>query len=315
VSPEPRISIVVPAYNSERLLPITLDSIVTQTFESWELIVVDDGSTDGTAAVVERYAASDPRIKYVSKANGGVAAARNHGFDLTNAATEYIGFLDHDDVWEPDALALLTAALDSHPDAVAAHGVARCIDEDGRDIGDGNQQAWMRARRSWHDGKLEPLRPDEPTSFAALAVDNWVITPGTMLVRRNALERIGGFDGRTTPADDWDLNLRLSRLGDLVFVDHVVLAWRRFHGVLSQTSANWRRAYFRVRDKVVADPANSPAQAHVARMMYRRVNRETWREAWSEVRRMHLADAMRRTSRALEGEMRYVRAVIAMARR
>jgi glycosyltransferase involved in cell wall biosynthesis len=315
VSAESRVSIVVPAYNSERFLPTTLDSIVAQTFASWELVVVDDGSTDGTATVVERYAASDARVRYVAKANGGVAAARNHGFELTDSGTEYVGFLDHDDVWEPDALARLTAALEAHPAAVAAHGLARCIDEEGRHVGDDNQQAWMRARSEWRDGGLRPLRPDEPTSFAALAVDNWVITPGTMLIRRTALERVGGFDQRTTPADDWDLNLRLSRLGDLVFVDHVVLSWRRFQGVLSQTSANWRRAYFRVRDKVLADTANSPAQARVARMTYRGVNRGSWREAWLELRELHLAGAARRAARALEGQARYLRTVIATARR
>jgi glycosyltransferase involved in cell wall biosynthesis len=315
VKPGPRVSIIVPAYNSERFLPITLDSIVAQTFAEWELIVVDDGSTDGTQAVVERYAASDRRVRYVVKANGGVAAARNHGFGLTDAATEYVGFLDHDDLWEPDALARLTAALQADPAAVAAHGLARCIDEAGRHVGNDNQQAWMRARNEMRDGQLKPLRPEDPTTFAALAVDNWVITPGTMLIRRNALQRVGGFDPRTTPADDWDLNLRLSRLGDLVFVDHVVLSWRRFQGVLSETSANWRRAYFRVRDKAIADPANSPAQARIARMAYRQVNRGSWREAWSELRRWHFTDAARRAARALSGNARYLRGVVTTARR
>jgi glycosyltransferase involved in cell wall biosynthesis len=309
VSVPPRVSIVVPAYNSERFLPITLDGVVAQTFAPWELIVVDDGSTDGTAAIVERYVASDPRVRCVAKANGGVAAARNHGFELTDPTTEYVGFLDHDDVWEPDALDRLTAALEAHPTAVAAHGLARCIDEAGRDVGDGNQESFMRARTEWCDGDLRPLRPDEPTTFAALAVDNWVITPGAMLIRRSALERVGGFDPRTTPADDWDLNLRLSRLGDLVFVDHVVLSWRRFQGVLSLTSTNWRRAYFRVRDKVLADPANSPAQRRVARATYRDVNRRSWRDARSELHRLQLSGAARRGARALIGELHYLRGV------
>jgi glycosyltransferase involved in cell wall biosynthesis len=309
------VSIVVPAYNREKFLAATVDSVLGQTLTAWELVVVDDGSTDGTAQVAQRYAERDARISFITTANGGVATARNRGFERTDPRSEYVGFLDSDDIWEPDTLARLSGVLDARPSAVAAHGLARCIDDEGRRHPNDKQEAWMRARKEWRDGQLRSLEADEPTSFEALAVENWVVTPGTMLIRRDAMQRVGPLDPRTAPADDWELGLRLSRIGEIAFVDHVVLSWRRHQTTLSETSANWRRAYFRVRDKLLADPANSPAQSRVARVTYRNVNRGSWREAWAELRRRNLSGAARRVARAVEGQARYLRAVIASARR
>ena len=85
----------------------------------------------------------------------------------------------------------------------------------------------MGEREAIRDGRLVPLSIDEPTTFAALTYQNWVVTPGTQLIRREVIERVGGFDAATTPADDWDMALRVSRAGDIGCVRRPLLLWRR----------------------------------------------------------------------------------------
>ena len=98
----PKVSIIVPIYNVKPYLKECLDSILVQTFSDFELILVDDGSTDGSERLADSYALSDPRVKVVYKENGGLSSARNAGLDL--ACGEYIYFVDSDDYIEPDTL-------------------------------------------------------------------------------------------------------------------------------------------------------------------------------------------------------------------
>ena len=132
----PKISVIVPTYNRTRFLPISIKSILAQTFEDYEIIIVDDGSTDDTSTVVRSF--SDSRIKYIRQSNAGQAAARNTG--LSHAAGEYIGFLDDDDLYVPSALQVLSTCLDKHPDIGMVSGGWFAIDEHGVRI---------RERRPW----------------------------------------------------------------------------------------------------------------------------------------------------------------------
>ncbi|MBR2487681.1 MAG: glycosyltransferase family 2 protein, partial [Kiritimatiellae bacterium] len=102
------ISVVIPVYNAERFIRFALDSVVHQTYSDWECICVDDGSTDGSGAVLDEYAAKDARFRVVHKANGGEGSARNAGLDL--ATGELVAFLDADDAWHPESLRLFSAA-------------------------------------------------------------------------------------------------------------------------------------------------------------------------------------------------------------
>src|SRR5215467_14924975 len=119
----PRISIVIPTYNSEDYLAQTLDSVLVQTCSDWELVIYDDGSRDGTVAVADCYSAYDRRIRVLQGRNGGVAAARNQGFAATNPVSEFVIFFDHDDLWEPDTLETLSGILCRHPEYISAHSV------------------------------------------------------------------------------------------------------------------------------------------------------------------------------------------------
>ncbi len=101
------ISIILPVYNAGRFLDATLQMALAQTCADWELIAVDDGSTDETPILLQAFARQDRRIRVVTQANGGCASARNTGVNHIAANAEYVIFLDHDDLWEPDALETL----------------------------------------------------------------------------------------------------------------------------------------------------------------------------------------------------------------
>jgi glycosyltransferase involved in cell wall biosynthesis len=309
----PRVSIVVPAYNRERYLAATLDSVLAQSLPSWELVVFDDGSTDGTVDVAERYAAADQRIRVQRGPNGGVASARNRGFAATDRRTEFVIFLDSDDRWEPDTLAGLVGALDAHPDRVSAYGLARCMDGEGRPIPGDDLEATMRERLEFRDGRLEPLAADRPLTFASLAYHNWVITPGIHLVRRAVAERVGEFDPTVDPGDDWDMAIRISRFGDIHFLEQVVLHWRRHGDTLTMGSPHWRRAYFGVRRKMFVDPSNTPEQIRLARAGYRHVAREALRAARAAVAHRRFTDAARDLARSAQAGVEYARAATASA--
>src|SRR4051794_13197703 len=113
---EPTVSVVVPTYNQPRLLSETLDGVLAQTFADFEVVVVDDGSTDDTPAVLARYAGRDGRVRVVRQPNAGIGAARNRGLD--EARGRYVAPLDHDDLWMPGKLAAQVAFMQAHPACV-----------------------------------------------------------------------------------------------------------------------------------------------------------------------------------------------------
>lgn len=115
----PLVSIIIPAYNRARFLPETLDSVLVQSISDVECIVVDDGSTDGTKDIVERFCARDPRVRYLRQENRGPSAARNYG--LTEARGRFIQFLDSDDIIVADKLAKQVKQLDSTKDLALSY--------------------------------------------------------------------------------------------------------------------------------------------------------------------------------------------------
>lgn len=260
----PRVSIVMPMYNSATFLESTVASVSAQTFTNWELVLYDDGSTDRTAEISRELAESDPRIKTATGRHLGVAVARNDGLRHTDPESEFIVFLDSDDTWTADALTILVDALVANPQAPAAHALAQGTDMDGRAFDGDDLQQYIRARRRWENGALVELEDPSVTPFEATIVQNWVVTPGTSIIRRSALAQVGELDPATSPADDWDLNVRLSRLGAMVFVDKVVLNWRRHPYSLANTSKRWRLACFEVRKRSIKDPTNTPQQRRIA---------------------------------------------------
>lgn len=258
----PHISIVIPAFNAETYFASTLDSVRAQTLTAWELIIVDDGSSDKTAEIAEQYAARDPRIRLVSQKSAGVSAARNFGASLIHPDADFLIFLDADDVWEPQALALLSEALAAHIEAPAAYGLARYIGKNGQPIKPGVCESHQQFRLGLENGRVIVWPPERPTTFAVEAVMERVMTCGTVLMRRAAFSAAGQFDPGLRMWEDWDFWLRLSRLGGLIFTDTLVLGYRQHDTNVSGQrdlleSGEWRVRH-RLLEAVKDDPIHLP---------------------------------------------------------
>jgi len=202
------VSIVLPTFNRLRYLPEAIASVQAQTFSDWELLVVDDGSTDGTAEYVR--ALGDPRIHLILEPHrGNVAAARNRG--LLAARALWVGFLDSDDRWLPEKLAMQLAAVGRQEWCYSAY---RMIDEEGRETRQRVGGPW----RPYSGSVIRPL----VTTDASIALP-------TVLVRRELADRLR-FDERLPFAEDYDFLLRLADQADAVVVDHVVAEFREHPG-------------------------------------------------------------------------------------
>ena len=169
------VGVVVPMHNAERTVAATLASICAQTHAALDIVVVDDASTDGSAAIVDDWARRDPRVRMVRQSGVGVAAARNAGAAATGAA--WLAFIDADDVWAPCKIASQLSALRAGgPDAGLAYCWFASIDFSGRVVSFGPQ----------------PLH--EGSALRALCHANWIGNGSALLLRRAAFERAGGYD-------------------------------------------------------------------------------------------------------------------------
>jgi glycosyltransferase involved in cell wall biosynthesis len=282
------ISIIVPAYNAEPFLGATLDSVLAQSHREWECIVVDDGSTDETLAVAERYAAADGRIRVLHHDNAGVSAARNVGFRASNTAADYCTFMDSDDVWLPGALETLLDRAQSDPAALGAHGLAEFIDEFGQPLRPGEYSERGRRRIRLVGHRLVEIPPSSPTDFSVLILGTSVFPPGLILVRRDAYLSAGRFDETLTAGEEWDMLVRLTRRGHLAFLPEVVIFYRR-HGHNLGASSDAPAQTYRAFCQGFHSPLNSAEQQDLARRGWRATQRRRLREAWSEAR----ADGLR----------------------
>jgi glycosyltransferase involved in cell wall biosynthesis len=279
------ISIIIPTYNGVRFLGATLESVRAQTFQQWELVIVDDASTDATLELAQHYVEQDARIRLVRAKNGNVAASRNTGFDAASANAEYILFLDHDDLLEPDALASLRSALQLNPNAVAAHGLARFIDAQGQMFRAGEAESWTREREAIAGSRLIPCTTDMPTTFASLVFSNCLFTPGQTLIRRSALEAIGPLDPETAPCDDYDLWLRLCASGEMAYCDRVVLGFRKHDNNQSRKIALMKQKDRLVRRKLFAMPGLTVEQRRLTHAGWRLWHRHMATLAYWEARK------------------------------
>jgi glycosyltransferase involved in cell wall biosynthesis len=261
-------------------------SVLAQTVRDWELVIVDDGSTDGTADVAAALTAIDSRISVVSQANSGIARARNRGLAAISKSSRFVALLDHDDFWMPNTLEVLRDALLRWPAASAAHGVAASIDESGRPLKEKIGEPGLPGNRFWVvNGRVEPWPVDRPTVFAVLAYEDCIVGMGSALIRRSALDRIGDFDWRAEPADDYDFWVRLSRVGEIPFLNAVVLV-ARLHGSnrsLGPAPPRGQGSGY-VRHKLIVSPENTREQRRLAIQGFRAHERMLLEQRWTNFR-------------------------------
>ncbi|MGH2351068.1 MAG: glycosyltransferase family 2 protein [Chloroflexota bacterium] len=200
----------IPAYNRSVYLRQAIESVLAQTYRDFELLVVDDCSTDDTAAVATTAAAHDPRVRYVRNPhNLGMVGNWNRCLDL--ARGEYVGILHHDDAYLPTMLEATVGVLDAHP-AGFAYGVAEEVDDAGRPVG---------LRRSRAGNAVLP----PAAAFAHLLAFNSVPFP-TTLVRAEAYATLGRFDETIGFAVDWDMWLRLTSRYPVAYIDRALARYR-----------------------------------------------------------------------------------------
>jgi glycosyltransferase involved in cell wall biosynthesis len=271
----PVVTVVTPVYNGAAHLEPTLRSVREQTLGDVLHVVVDDGSTDATPEIVASAAAADPRLRVVRQANQGLSTARNNGLAHVPPGSEFVMFLDDDDVLRPAALEQLTGALRADPACVAAHGAVAAIDGAGRPVPLVRGEAATRRRvvrpeRVWTSRRdVRELASWEPSDFAALAYVLFVYTVGQVLIRPAPLAAVGAFDPRLRVAQDYDLWLRLATLGPLRSVSDVVLDYRQGEVSLSADQTTTRREDLHARFKAITDRRAPAATRRAARDNHR----------------------------------------------
>jgi GT2 family glycosyltransferase len=201
-----RVDVLIPAYNAAETIESAIESIRRQTLSDIRIHIVNDGSTDGTAACLAEMAAADPRIVVHTKTNGGIVDALNHG--LQYCAAEFVARHDADDLADPTRLAVQCAYLKSHPGVVAVGAAVRHIGPDGASLGT--------------VGRLPP--PELADSWVLPAREPYLIHP-FLTVRREALIAIGGYR-HVHHAEDSDLYWRLRDLGGLHNLPDILGSYR-----------------------------------------------------------------------------------------
>ncbi len=190
----PKISIIIPSYDRAQFIPATLDSILAQDYHDYEIIFVDDGSTDNTASILEQYTAKDPRIKYYYQENSERAVARSYGIE--QARGKYLCLVDSDDIWYPKKLSMQLDIMEANPDVVLSYASVNRIDMSGHRV---------KAASRQHHGSSGYV-------FYDLLMRNFIpsVTP---MFRQEAAKQVGKQVTELIPYEDWDFWLRLSRLG------------------------------------------------------------------------------------------------------
>jgi len=220
------VSVIIPAYNQSHYLGQAIQSVLDQTYPDFEIIVVDDGSTDDTRAVADSF--TDARLRYVYQDNAGLSAARNTG--IRHATGTYLSYLDSDDLFLSEKLALLVDAFDREPELGFAAGQAVLIDENSQPLG-------------------EIFDAGLPQDRSQLLMNN-PLHVGSVLLRRDWQEKVGFFDESLRSYEDWDMWLRLVRAGcQMGWVPQPVSLYRFHRAQMTRLGKQMTTATFAVLEK------------------------------------------------------------------
>ena len=230
----PLISIIIPTYNRAKYVTRAIAAIQSQAFTAWELIVVDDGSFDGTADVLPAIAAVDGRIQYIRQANAGVSVARNVGMAAMHPDSRYIMFHDDDDWLTEDALERLNALAAAFPEAPAVTGLPLHCDDNG--FSTETLETCYGAKRIavGVSGLAENVPFGAPETFASMVIWCGIATPAQALIRRDAFEKTGGYVERVKISEDWLMWIDLTRQGDIPRTGTFTLNKRVHFGAVTQ---------------------------------------------------------------------------------
>lgn len=186
---DPTVSVIMPAYNAARFIDQTIESVLQQTFTDFELLIVDDGSTDRTLEIANEYALRDRRIQVISQANQGVSATRNHGVRL--AKGNLLAFLDADDIWQPDKLAAHVEHFATNPNLVVSFARVEFISLEGSPVG------------QISTSRLINLKPED------FLYENPTTTMSNLIARAEVFSLVGGFAEDMSYSEDLEWLFRV----------------------------------------------------------------------------------------------------------
>jgi glycosyltransferase involved in cell wall biosynthesis len=270
------VSIIVAAYNCEAFIGAALETCLRQTHPKVEVVVVNDGSKDGTGEILRRYGG---RIRLIEQKNGGLANARNTG--VREARGEYIAWMDADDLVHPEKIATQVAAFRADPALVLVSTDFSAF----RTEAEGDYEAshiesyYDAYRRLGGHASIYPKRTPLENAAAPAVLSGRVadpllygnfVHPPTVMATRAAMEKAGAFDESLRYSSDYDLILRLARLGEFGFIDAPLLRYRRTPQQMSGSTSygHMQMETLRILDKVAA--ANTGTDAGIARLIKRR---------------------------------------------
>ena len=224
----PLISVVIPAYNAGQFLDETLESVLSQTYENWECIIVNDGSTDNTESVAKKWCEKDSRFRLTNKENGGLSSARNWGIKESKA--EYIAFLDHDDVLTPDSLEVrINVLIEQNVDLVATK-LQHFTDK--------------LPKVSKNNARQDVLYYAKEGLTQLMAFNK--VTPSTVLCKKSVMDEVGGFTWHKK-AEDLHCWLKVLFAGYKIYrIDETLLLYRLVENSMSSTDRNCSKEVFEI---------------------------------------------------------------------
>jgi glycosyltransferase involved in cell wall biosynthesis len=239
----PLVSIIIPVYNGEKFIKETLESIFEQTFQDFEIIIVDDGSIDGTRNILEQYAG---KVTYIFQENSGPSRARNTAIKI--AKGKYVAFLDGDDLWTPNKLELQIGYMESHPYIGMVFADMMTFNESGV-----IQASYLKSikRKNFYSILLaEQHELKDP--FSMLLYANFIPT-GTVIIRKVCMDDIGFFDENISSVEDLDMWMRTSIFCKVGFVPCVLKKKRDHEGNISKDLYKATVSAIYVREKIRRD--------------------------------------------------------------
>lgn len=272
----PQVSVVMPVFNGEAFLEEALDSVLAQTFADWELIVVNDGSRDGTAAIAERYAEKDRRIRVITQSNRGLAASR--GVAVAAAQGALVAFLDADDVWLEHKLQRQVEAAAGHPECAIITSDALSFDVAG---------VVVPSLKTWY-------KPGSGDVLDRLLFGNF-IPPSAAMARRGPLLAVSTYDVPPPGyGEDWLMWMQIAARAPIHFVDEVLVRRRIHDGAMSSQAADIQfqclmRNFAIVRERI---PRLSPRRVDQA------VFQISWNRGWRDITALRLKPAQEKLAYA-----------------
>lgn len=270
------VSIILPIYNAELFVEKALASLLSQTYDDFELIAIDDGSTDSSLQIVERLSVTDKRVRIVSQKNKGLIHTLNHGIDLARGSL--VARMDADDICEPYRLECQVKFMADNPSVVCVGGQINLIDTSGRDILEMSM----------------PLDHEAIDTANFSAVSHGIVHP-TALMRLSALRMLGGYSSEFRHAEDIDLWLRLGEIGRLANLPISLLNYRQHMGSIGykhrfeQKTSQWKAVKAAAQRRGQEFNLPPPSRADFERQTAPGLTEEKW--AWWALKGGNLSTA------------------------